>query len=117
MVASQGIDGLRVDTKKNPPWTLVIDFNPDALVSFEAAAVRNNGAITKLTLPKVAKIGRYAFYGNGATEIIAHVPLSEMFGYATDLRSKSQGRAQYSMEPSHFAEVPKSIQEKLANNK
>ena len=49
--------------------------------------------------------------GNGATEIIAHVPLSEMFGYATDLRSKSQGRAQYSMEPSHFAEVPKSIQE------
>ena len=69
MVASQGIDGLRVDTKKNPNWTLVIDFNPDALVSFEAAAVRNNGAITKLTLPKVAKIGRYAFYGNGATEI------------------------------------------------
>ncbi len=49
--------------------------------------------------------------GNGATEIIAFVPLSEMFGYATDLRSKSQGRAQYSMEPSHFAEVPKSIQE------
>ena len=49
--------------------------------------------------------------GNGATEIIAHVPLSEMFGYATDLRPKSQGRAQYSMEPSHFAEVPKSIQE------
>ena len=49
--------------------------------------------------------------GNGATEIIAHVPLSEMFGYATDLRSKSQGRAQYSMEPAHFAEVPKSIQE------
>ncbi len=51
--------------------------------------------------------------GNGATEIIAHVPLSEMFGYATDLRSKSQGRAQYSMEPAHFAEVPKSIQESV----
>ena len=49
--------------------------------------------------------------GNGATEITSFVPLSEMFGYATDLRSKSQGRAQYSMEPSHFAEVPKSIQE------
>ena len=49
--------------------------------------------------------------GMGATEIFAYVPLSEMFGYATDLRSKSQGRAQYSMEPSHFAEVPKSIQE------
>ncbi len=49
--------------------------------------------------------------GMGATEVLAFVPLSEMFGYATDLRSKSQGRAQYSMEPSHFAEVPKSIQE------
>ena len=49
--------------------------------------------------------------GMGATEVFAYVPLSEMFGYATDLRSKSQGRAQYSMEPSHFAEVPKSIQE------
>ena len=51
--------------------------------------------------------------GNGVTEVLAHVPLSEMFGYATDLRSKSQGRAQYSMEPSHFAEVPKSIQETI----
>ena len=51
--------------------------------------------------------------GTGATEVLAHVPLSEMFGYATDLRSKSQGRAQYSMEPSHFAEVPKSIQESI----
>ena len=49
--------------------------------------------------------------GTGVTEIVAHVPLSEMFGYATDMRSKSQGRAQYSMEPSHFAVVPKSIQE------
>ncbi len=55
--------------------------------------------------------------GNGATEIIAFVPLSEMFGYATDLRSKSQGRAQYSMEPSHFAEVPKSIQEEVIKNR
>ncbi|MBQ7475454.1 MAG: elongation factor G [Clostridia bacterium] len=50
---------------------------------------------------------------NGATEIVANVPLSEMFGYATDLRSKSQGRAQYSMEPSHFSEVPKSIMESI----
>ena len=49
--------------------------------------------------------------GVGVTEVLAFVPLSEMFGYATDMRSKSQGRAQYSMEPSHFAEVPKSIQE------
>ena len=51
--------------------------------------------------------------GNGVTEITSHVPLSEMFGYATDLRSNSQGRAQYSMEPSHFAQVPKSIQEEI----
>ena len=47
----------------------------------------------------------------GAQEITAMVPLSSMFGYATDLRSKTQGRGLYSMEPSHFAEVPKSIQE------
>ena len=53
--------------------------------------------------------------GTGVTEIIANVPLSEMFGYATDMRSKSQGRAQYSMEPSHFAVVPKSIQEGIVS--
>ncbi len=51
--------------------------------------------------------------GNGVLEVTAHVPLSNMFGYATDLRSKTQGRGQYSMEPSHFAEVPKSIQEAI----
>ena len=55
--------------------------------------------------------------GNGAQEIIAMVPLAQMFGYATDLRSKSQGRAMYSMEPSHFAEVPKSIQEEIIKSR
>ncbi len=50
---------------------------------------------------------------NGVQEITAMVPLSEMFGYATDLRSMTQGRGVYSMEPSHFAEVPKSIQEQI----
>ncbi|MCQ2429619.1 MAG: elongation factor G [Clostridia bacterium] len=49
----------------------------------------------------------------GVEEITAFVPLSCMFGYATDLRSKTQGRGIYSMEPSHFAEVPKSIQEEI----
>ena len=49
----------------------------------------------------------------GAQEITAHVPLSEMFGYATELRSRTQGRGQYSMEPSHFEELPKSIAEKI----
>ena len=49
----------------------------------------------------------------GAQQIDAFVPLSEMFGYATDLRSKSQGRGQYTMEPSHYIEVPKSIAENI----
>ena len=49
----------------------------------------------------------------GVAEIIAEVPLSTMFGYATDLRSATQGRGNYSMEPSHFAEVPKNIQEEI----
>ena len=51
--------------------------------------------------------------GVGVQEVQAYVPLSNMFGYATDLRSKTQGRGLYSMEPSHFAEVPKSIQETI----
>ncbi len=50
---------------------------------------------------------------SGAQRITAYVPLSEMFGYATDLRSSTQGRGQYSMEPAHYSEVPKSIQEKI----
>ena len=50
---------------------------------------------------------------NGAAIIEANVPLSTMFGYATDLRSKTQGRANYSMEPSHYVELPKSLQETL----
>ena len=50
---------------------------------------------------------------NGVQELTAMVPLSEMFGYATDLRSKTQGRGLYSMEPSHFEQVPKSIQEEI----
>ncbi len=54
---------------------------------------------------------------SGAQQITAHVPLSEMFGYATNLRSMTQGRGNYSMEPSHFAEVPKSIQEKIIAGK
>ncbi|MBE6686130.1 MAG: elongation factor G [Ruminococcaceae bacterium] len=53
----------------------------------------------------------------GAQQINAFVPLSEMFGYATELRSKTQGRGQYSMEPSHFEEVPKSILENIVKSK
>ncbi len=50
---------------------------------------------------------------NGAVQIRANVPLSEMFGYATDLRSGTQGRGQYVMEPSHYAEIPKSVAEAI----
>ncbi|MDD6341219.1 MAG: elongation factor G [Eubacteriales bacterium] len=53
----------------------------------------------------------------GIQEITANVPLSEMFGYATDLRSKTQGRGVYSMEPSHFSEVPKSIAEQIISKR
>ena len=49
----------------------------------------------------------------GATQVTAMVPLAEMFGYATTLRSTTQGRANYSMEPDHFAEVPKNVQESI----
>ena len=51
----------------------------------------------------------------GAQQIDAFVPLSEMFGYATDLRSRTQGRGQYTMEPSHYVELPKSLQEKIVS--
>jgi elongation factor G len=54
---------------------------------------------------------------SGAQQIDASVPLSEMFGYATDLRSRTQGRGQYVMEPSHYVELPKSIQEKLVSSR
>ncbi len=54
---------------------------------------------------------------NGAVIVEADVPLSTMFGYATDLRSKTQGRANYSMEPSHFVELPRSLQEKIIGNR
>ncbi|MEG1061438.1 MAG: elongation factor G [Oscillospiraceae bacterium] len=53
----------------------------------------------------------------GGRQINAVVPLSNMFGYSTDLRSKTQGRGQYSMEPSHYVEVPKSIAELIVNNR
>ena len=54
---------------------------------------------------------------NGAKVIDAEVPLSEMFGYATDLRSRTQGRGQFTMQPDHYAEVPKSVSEKIISNR
>ena len=54
---------------------------------------------------------------SGAQQIDAFVPLAEMFGYATDLRSRTQGRGQYTMEPSHYIEIPKNIQDKIINQR
>ena len=54
---------------------------------------------------------------NGSQEIRAFIPLSEMFGYATDLRSKTQGRGTYAMEPSHYEEVPKSVLEAVVSTR
>lgn len=54
---------------------------------------------------------------NGATQIDANVPLASMFGYATDLRSRTQGRGQYYMEPSHYIELPKSLQEEIISKR
>lgn len=54
---------------------------------------------------------------NGAKQINARVPLSEMFGYATDLRSKTQGRGQYTMEPDGYEPVPKNISESIISDR
>ncbi|MDR2202077.1 MAG: elongation factor G [Clostridiales bacterium] len=54
---------------------------------------------------------------NGAQEIRAEIPLSEMFGYATDLRSRTQGRGQYTMTFDHYSEVPKSVSEKIIGDR
>ena len=51
---------------------------------------------------------------NGVQVVNAFIPLAEMFGYATDLRSRTQGRGNYSMQFDHFAEVPKAIRDKIA---
>ena len=54
---------------------------------------------------------------DGMEDIHAFVPLSEMFGYATDLRSKTQGRGTYTMEPSHYEEVPKSVLDNIISSR
>ena len=54
---------------------------------------------------------------SGTVQVTAFVPLSEMFGYSNDLRSKTQGRGQYVMQPSHYIEVPKSISEQIMSKR
>jgi elongation factor G len=56
-------------------------------------------------------------FRNGVVIVEANVPLSSMFGYATDLRSRTQGRANYSMEPSHYIELPANLREKLVTSR
>jgi elongation factor G len=53
----------------------------------------------------------------GAQQIDSFVPLADMFGYATDLRSRTQGRGQYTMEPSHYMEIPKNIRDKIVDER
>jgi len=53
----------------------------------------------------------------GAQQVNSEVPLSEIFGYATDMRSKTQGRGQYTMEPAHYSEVPKSVSESIISER
>ena len=53
----------------------------------------------------------------GFGKILAHIPLSELFGYATAIRSLSRGRASYSMEPAHFEKVPKQVQDKVVTER
>ena len=60
-----------------------------------------------------AQIESNELRGTGVQVVQALVPLAEMFGYATTLRSMTQGRASYSMEPSHYAEVPRNIADEI----
>ena len=53
----------------------------------------------------------------GAVQVDSNIPLSNMFGYATDLRSKTQGRGQYAMEPSHYSPVPKSVSDDIISSR
>ena len=53
----------------------------------------------------------------GSVQVDANVPLSEMFGYATDLRSKTQGRGQYTMEPHSYCELPKNLRDKIVETR
>ena len=105
--------------KSGRPGPVLIDIPKDVQVGKYEYTPK--AVVEKTPLPKVdsrrGQISTMEARTGGVEEIIAHVPLSEMFGYATDLRSKTQGRGIYSMEPSHFAEVPKSIQETIVKSR
>jgi len=75
------------------------------------------GTVTGDLVGRRGEIVMQDMQNGGVWEIVANVPLSNMFGYSTDLRSKTQGRGQFVMEPSHFAEVPKSIMDKIVTKR
>ena len=66
-------------------------------------------ATSSATSPPGAATSRGLTQRNGAQQIDCFVPLSEMFGYATNLRSRTQGRGQFTMEPSHYVELSKNL--------
>ena len=106
-------------------------FKMAASIGFQAAARKADPVILE-PIMKVEVVTPEQFFGDimgdinarrglvlstgdrGSAKVVtAHVPLSEMFGYATDMRSMTQGRASYSMEPSHYAKVPKSKMDEI----
>ena len=84
--------------------------------SFQATIVANIASVAgDLTSRRGSVTGIEPM--NGSQQISAFVPLSNMFGYATDMRSQTQGRGSYTMEPSHYAEVPKSIADTICSTR
>ncbi len=75
------------------------------------------GAVSGDLTGKRGEIISQDMQAGGIWEIVANVPLSNMFGYSTDLRSRTQGRGQFTMEPSHFAEVPRSVMETIVSGR
>jgi elongation factor G len=106
-------------------------FKMCASIGFQAAAKKADPVILEPVM-KVEVVTPENFFGDimgdinarrglvldtsdrGMAKVVsAQVPLAEMFGYATDMRSMTQGRASYSMEPSHYAKVPKNVAEEV----
>ena len=130
----QGVKAVLYDGKYHPVDSNEVSFKIAASLAFKKGIVEANPCLLE-PIMKLEILVPDDFMGDvmgdlngrrgqitgmetrgGAADIQAFVPLSEMFGYATNLRGRSQGRGQFSMEPSHYTEVPKSIAEKLINS-
>ncbi len=97
----------KADPVIKEPIMLVNVIVPDDYIGFVIGDLSSRRGIVKCQESR----------SGGVTQVTADVPLAEMFGYATVLRSGTQGRGQYSMEPSHYSEVPRSIQEKIMSDR